>query len=50
MTLLLTLTLFDMEAITGLRLDGGNLEPNENDEESIEFDSNRADFTRYIEN
>lgn len=45
---MLTPMLFDVAAITGLLPDGGNFDPNENDEDNIEFDSNYANFTRYI--
>lgn len=46
---MLTPILFDVAYITGLRPDGGNFNPNEQDKDNIEFDSNRARFTNYIE-
>lgn len=45
---MLTPTIFDVAAITGLRPDGGNFDPNEQDKDNVEFDNARVGFTRYI--
>lgn len=45
---MLTLTLFDIAAITGLRPTGENFNPNFMTEDSIGSDSNIATFTNYI--
>lgn len=45
---MLTLTLFDVAAITGLRPFGDDFDPNYMTENTIGFDGNRATFTHYI--
>lgn len=46
---MLTPMFFDVAAIIGLLPTSGNFDPNENDEDIIEFDSNHTGFSRYIE-
>lgn len=46
---MLTPTLFDVAAITDLHPAGNNFNPNESDEDNIDFDNNCAGFSRYIE-
>lgn len=46
---MLTPTLFDVVAITCLRPDVDSLNPDEQNEYNIEFDSNYAGSTKYIE-
>lgn len=46
---MVTSTLFDVEAITSLRPTGDSLDPNEGDEDTISFNTNRASFGKYIE-
>lgn len=46
---MVTLTLFNIKVITGLRPTGDNFDPNENDEDTINFNTKRASFGKYIE-
>lgn len=45
---MVTPTLFDIAAITGLRPTDDNLEPNGRDEDTINFNTKRASFGKYI--
>lgn len=45
---MVTPTLFDIVSITGLRPTDDNFEPNERDEDTINFNTNRASFGKYI--
>lgn len=46
---MVTPTLFDIEVNIGLLPTGKYFDPNERDEDTINFDTNRANFGRYIE-
>lgn len=46
---MLTPTLFDVVDVLDLRPIGNNFDPNKSDEDTVDFDINRASFDRYIE-